>query len=137
MKLGLIACVVICTQLIDAYKQNCGSVKNNTLTSPGYPNNYQNGLDCIYRVPIPLDKDLVIHFNNFSLESHSNCKWDYLRINDSSNRIIGTYCGYQTGKRISVVGSIAVLTFHTDASGRYRGFLSIVLLLSALTGLWL
>ncbi|KAK2561818.1 MAM and fibronectin type III domain-containing protein 1 [Acropora cervicornis] len=47
---------------------------------------------------------------------------DYLRISDGSNRIVGTYCGYQTNKRVSVDGSIAVLTFHTDGSVRYRGF---------------
>ena len=49
-------------------------------------------------------------------------RWDYLRISDGSNRIVGTYCGYQTGKRISIGGSIAVLKFHTDGSLRYRGF---------------
>ena len=52
---------------------DCGSVRNNTLTSPSYPNNYPNDLDCIYRVPIPFDKDLVIYFNYFFLESHWNC----------------------------------------------------------------
>ena len=49
-------------------------------------------------------------------------RWDYLRISDGSNRTIGTYCGYQTGKRVSVGDSIAVLIFHTDGSVRYRGF---------------
>ena len=49
-------------------------------------------------------------------------RWDYLRISDSSNRIVGTYCGYQTGKRISIGGSFAVLKFHTDGLVRYRGF---------------
>jgi len=101
---------------------DCGSVKNNTLRSPGYPNNYPNDMNCVYRVPIPFDKDLAIYFNYFSLESHSNCRSDYLRISDGSNRIVGTYCGYQTNKRVSVGGSIAVLTFHTDGSVRYRGF---------------
>ena len=49
-------------------------------------------------------------------------RWDYLRISDDNNRIVGTYCGYQTGKRVSVGGSIAVLKFHTDGSVRYPGF---------------
>ena len=53
---------------------DCGSVRNNTLRSSGYPNNYPNDLDCVYRVPIPLDMDLVIYFNYFFLESHSNCR---------------------------------------------------------------
>ena len=49
-------------------------------------------------------------------------RYDYLRISDGSNRIIGTYCGHQTGKSVSVGDSVAVLTFHTDGSVRYRGF---------------
>ena len=52
---------------------DCGSVQNNTLRSPGYPSPYPNNMDCVYRVPIPFDKDLLILFNYFSLEDKSNC----------------------------------------------------------------
>ena len=47
---------------------------------------------------------------------------DYLRIADGSNNTIGTYCGNQTGKSVRVVGSVALLTFHTDGSVQSRGF---------------
>ncbi|XP_067044645.1 MAM and LDL-receptor class A domain-containing protein 1-like isoform X2 [Acropora muricata] len=121
MKLCLIACVIVYTQLIDAYEYNCGYIKNNTLRSPRYPNNYPNNMHCLYRVSIPSDKNLVIYFNYFSLEDHPNCRWDYLNISDGRNPS-GRYCGYQTGKRVLVDGRTAELTFHTDYGGRYRGF---------------
>ena len=47
---------------------------------------------------------------------------DYLRIADGSNNTIGTYCGNQTGKSVRVVGSVALLTFHSDGSVQKRGF---------------
>ncbi|XP_015762664.1 PREDICTED: uncharacterized protein LOC107341715 isoform X3 [Acropora digitifera] len=101
---------------------DCGSVQNNTLRSPGYPSPYPNNMDCVYRVPIPFDKDLLILFNYFSLEDKSNCTLDYLRISDGSSHRIGTYCGYQTGKRVRVVGSTSVLTFVSNHMVRYHGF---------------
>ena len=52
---------------------DCGSVQNNTLTSPGYPSPYPNNMDCVYRVPIPFDKELLVLFNYFSVEDKSNC----------------------------------------------------------------
>ena len=53
----------------------------------------------------------------FSLDS-----FDYLRITDGSSNTIGTYCGNQTGKSVRVVGTVALLTFHTDGSVQSRGF---------------
>ena len=48
--------------------------------------------------------------------------WDYLRITNDKNKTVGTYCGYQTGKRVVVFGSLAVLIFHSDSSVQLRGF---------------
>ena len=65
---------------------------------------------------------LFFVFFFFFLINFIDVRSDYLRISDGSNRIVGTYCGYQTNKRVSVGGSIAVLKFHTDGSVRYPGF---------------
>ena len=40
----------------------------------------------------------------------------------NSSNTIGTYCGNQTGKSVRVVGTVALLTFHTDGVVRERGF---------------
>ena len=55
------------------FLSDCGSFRNNTLRSPGYPNYYPRNMDCVYPVPNPFDQNLVIYFNFFYLEPASNC----------------------------------------------------------------
>lgn len=45
----------------------CGSVSNDTLTSPGYPHGYPSNLQCVYTVPIPHGMALKITFQDFKL----------------------------------------------------------------------
>ena len=52
----------------------CGSVVDDTLTSPGYPNAYPNDMDCVYKVSIQHGKALKIKFQNFDLDSASSCR---------------------------------------------------------------
>lgn len=54
----------------------CGSVINNTLTSPGYPNNYPRKMECHYTVPIPDSMAIKMDFNYFDVgpNSGSSCK---------------------------------------------------------------
>ena len=117
-------------------------------------------MNCVYRLYIPFDQELLIFFNYFHLESQSWCRWvqsnyainfgekksiqyirifffyflwfvfavfltdryDYLRITNDKNQIVGTYCGYQAGERVVVVGSAAVLIFRSDSSFQGGGF---------------
>lgn len=46
----------------------CGSVVNNSLTSPGYPYNYPSNMDCNYSLPIPKGTYMEIFFDDFNLE---------------------------------------------------------------------
>ncbi|XP_020631760.1 CUB and peptidase domain-containing protein 1-like [Orbicella faveolata] len=52
----------------------CGQVVNNTLKSPGYPDNYQNGTECFYVIPILQDTRLNIIFKDFDVEPEPNCE---------------------------------------------------------------
>ena len=52
----------------------CGSEINNTLKSPGYPNNYPNNMDCIYLVPIPQGTTINVFFNDFDIEDDIWCR---------------------------------------------------------------
>ena len=45
-----------------------------------------------------------------------------MKITDGSNRVIGTYCGQQTGRSVLVNDTVAVLTFKTDRSVHSSGF---------------
>ena len=56
--------------------KNCGSVVNNTLSSPGYPGNYRSDMDCNYSVPIPHGMALKVIFHEFYVEYESSCRYD-------------------------------------------------------------
>ena len=47
---------------------------------------------------------------------------DYLRVSGGSSYRVGTYCGYQTGKSVRVVGRIAVFKFVSNRVARFDGF---------------
>ncbi|XP_015771320.1 PREDICTED: zinc metalloproteinase nas-39-like isoform X5 [Acropora digitifera] len=104
------------------WRLGCGAVKSNTLRSPGYPSSYQRNMHCVYPVHIPFNQKLVVYFKYFELEFQRNCGYDYLRITDDRSNTIGTYCGNQTGQRVQVVATVALLTFDSDSSVQYRGF---------------
>ena len=52
----------------------CGKVVNNTLKSPGYPDDYQNGMDCSYLIPIQQGTRLKIIFQDFYVETERECR---------------------------------------------------------------
>ena len=47
----------------------CGSVVNNILKGPGYPNNYPTDMNCNYTIPIPHNMTMNISFIDFELEN--------------------------------------------------------------------
>ena len=49
-----------------------------TITSPGYPQNYDNNLDLKWLIQVPLGLVIQISFLSFDLESHSSC--GYVRL---------------------------------------------------------
>ena len=52
----------------------CGSEINNTLKSPGYPNDYPNNMDCIYLVSIPQGTTMKISFYDFYVHDDKWCR---------------------------------------------------------------
>ena len=60
-----------CTKIVYIFSPalpECGSVINNTLKSPWYPNNYPGNMDCTYTIPIPPGGVMKIIFEDFKLE---------------------------------------------------------------------
>ena len=89
---------------------------SNGLLSPNNLLDYRIPFTPIYLSSFLL---LLLHFFlNFILFVRS----DYLRISDGRDRIVGTYCGYQTGKSLRVVRRTAVLKFVSNQVVRYHGF---------------
>ncbi|KAL9960141.1 hypothetical protein ACROYT_G033552 [Oculina patagonica] len=102
--------------------QECGSVVNNTLTSPGYPNSYPNNLFCNYSVPIPHGMAMKIYFHDFDVEHHPSCIYDYLEISNENGEAFGVFCGWRNETLIIEIGGQARLTFHSDSEVQGKGF---------------
>jgi len=49
-------------------------VIENTLRSPGYPNDYSNNTDCVSSVPIPKGMVINITINELYLEDSVSCE---------------------------------------------------------------
>ena len=68
--LSNIPCTIVSWKVrdISSCLLECGTVINKTLTSPGYPNNYPNNLDCVYYVHIPEGMALKVYFHHFDVD---------------------------------------------------------------------
>ena len=51
----------------------CGTVVDNSLRSPRYPNKYPSNMQCNYTVPIPRGMALNIYFDDFETEYDDFC----------------------------------------------------------------
>ena len=49
-------------------------------------------------------------------------RYDYLRITNDSNNIIGVFCGLQIGNWVRVTGNFAEITFHSDRIIQRTGY---------------
>uniref|UniRef100_A0A8C6U4F9 CUB domain-containing protein n=1 Tax=Neogobius melanostomus TaxID=47308 RepID=A0A8C6U4F9_9GOBI len=64
------------------------------VTSPGYPQNYPQNIDCVWVISVPNGEALT--FTYFNLEPHSTCGWDSVTIfngGSAGSPVIGQYCG--------------------------------------------
>ena len=61
----------LCCALIHA---GCGPVIENTLRSPGYPNDNPKNTDCISSVPVPQGMAINITINELYLENSISCE---------------------------------------------------------------
>jgi len=118
----LMLCLVGCSSVI-AQDNVCGvdvleAGALTTLTSPGYPSEYANGLDCSVTITAPERMLVHVTVDDFNLESHSSCGFDSLAVGDS-----GLMCG-SSGQGFDYVssGNVVTITFHTDGSVTRSGF---------------
>ena len=104
---------------------------NQTITSPNYPLNYDNNLDCAWLIQvnntIPSLHILLVKvtFNDFLLGYDTGPCKDVLRFYDGSGSysdLLGSYCGTTPPEVIYPTGKQLYVTFHTDSFITYTGF---------------
>uniref|UniRef100_A0A673JSX7 CUB domain-containing protein n=1 Tax=Sinocyclocheilus rhinocerous TaxID=307959 RepID=A0A673JSX7_9TELE len=94
-------------------------------SSPNYPDNYPNNRECVYKIIVEVNMQIMLNVTDFELEGFSSCGFDYLEIRDGgyeTSPLIGKYCG-TNGPPIIVSHSNRLwLKFRSDHSLTYRGF---------------
>ncbi|CAG2164721.1 unnamed protein product [Oppiella nova] len=96
------------------------------VTSPKYPNNYEDSTDCWTLIRAERDTTLTITFETLLLEHDSHCAYDYLEVFDSStaNKSLGKFCEKPEGVTFSMIssGNVILLHFHSDQLLNNKGF---------------
>ncbi|KER19988.1 hypothetical protein T265_15414, partial [Opisthorchis viverrini] len=97
-----------------------------TITSPNFPNKYENNLGCSWTIQKPT-KPSVLTFDSFDVEWANwgeQCQFDYLYVFVGTGRHVksyGPYCGNQKPDPIPFDKPVQI-TFTTDDSERRTGF---------------
>ena len=97
---------------------------SNYITSPNYPQQYGNGIDCRWLISSPGGNNLTISFLDFKIERIESSS-DNLKVYDGSNihgSLIDTYSGDDTPTPIVSNGNNMYLRFTSNSYNTYRGF---------------
>ena len=96
------------------------------VTSPNYPNIYDNNHECGIRVQFESGERVVVEFRAFNVEHHSSCIWDFVEIRDGHNEksslIKQTLCGSAIHEPILSTDSSLFIRFKTDDELTHSGF---------------
>ena len=66
------------------------------ITSPNYPNMYDDSDDCAWLLEVDENHVVSFTFEDFDVEPHSNCSYDYVALYDGANTsspLIIQHCG--------------------------------------------
>ncbi|KAI9562416.1 hypothetical protein GHT06_013386 [Daphnia sinensis] len=103
---------------------NCGGLisgYSGIISSPNYPNEYGNSLDCRYLVQVPCGYRVRLYFNSFNTESG----YDFVNVHDGSSTSDYLLLRASGTTRPSTVYSSSneiLLRFTTDSSGTRSGW---------------
>ncbi|KAK6490308.1 cubilin [Huso huso] len=110
---------------------DCGEVytaPTGTLTSPNYPNNYPNSRQCIYKIVVETNRQIMLNFTDFILEhTYPSCSFDHIEIRDGgyeTSPLIGKYCGTYTPPLVISHSNRLWIKFSSDVTVTYKGFMA-------------
>ena len=85
------------------YVSECGrhfTTPEGTFSSPNFPGRYPHSRNCVWTIQVPRGRRVTLRFDNFNIESHSNCRYDYV---DVSILFLGifyaVFCGVKCSKQ--------------------------------------
>merc|ERR550539_1335477 len=97
-----------------------GGAAEGEIKSPNYPNVYPHNLEETWNLEVAAGEKIMLTFESFELETHSSCRYDYVKISFGS--VEEKYCG--TNKPSPIISSDNTMTvvFHSDYDVNRNGF---------------
>ncbi|CAK8680120.1 unnamed protein product [Clavelina lepadiformis] len=95
-----------------------------TLSSPNYPDFYDNDLSCTWTIQAPSNMSIEIQFTDFELESCNFNVFDYLVIYDGGIQYTGVrFCGTFKPNDFESTSNQVRIQFYSDGGLQTKGFL--------------
>ena len=107
------------------------SAKDDIISSANFPSSYENDIETTHSIYVPSGALLSLRFIKFDLEYQSSCKWDSLKIVDTSGKDLFFGCGQMHGQSVPAAENFpslietslgVTITFKTDGSVTKKGF---------------
>ncbi|PKU29868.1 hypothetical protein llap_19828 [Limosa lapponica baueri] len=114
----------------DGTSAGCGgtlTTASGIFMSPNYPMPYYHNSECYWLLRGSRGTPFEIQFEQFHLEYHTKCNFDYLAAydgNSSNAKQLGKFCGDQIPEPIRSSGDSMYVKLRTDGSLRGGGFLA-------------
>jgi cubilin len=113
----------------EATTYGCGGLltqSKGAITSPNYPESYSHNAQCEWRISVNEGSSIEIIFSDLDLESHAECKYDYLEIFDgvdTNAKSFGKLCSSEHHPmHLETSSNHALIRMNTDESHSGRGF---------------
>jgi len=101
----------------------CPSKSSGTIQSTNYPSKYPNNDDVTFPLEVEAGSRIQLKFTDFDLESHQDCRFDYVKVVDSDGTTeLANLCGAQIPSDIKSSGNKLTVVFHSDLSVNSDGF---------------
>ncbi|CAG5082881.1 Oidioi.mRNA.OKI2018_I69.PAR.g10227.t1.cds [Oikopleura dioica] len=93
--------------------------------SPGFPNGYQNNLDCFWYFKTTHNASILFNFEIIEIERDHDCRADFIKVYDgptTANEATLLPCGNAENVTVKTTGADAIVHFHTNAAHTDPGF---------------
>lgn len=104
----------------------CGGVLtglSGVLTSPEYPNNYPNSVECHWVIRAAGPATVKLAFEDFQVEGSEDCTYDYVAVLGGPGPVHGHhYCGSTRPPTLVSLGHELQVVFKSDFNIGGRGF---------------
>ncbi|KAL1781836.1 membrane frizzled-related protein isoform X1 [Sigmodon hispidus] len=97
-------------------------------STPNYPQYYPHQQLCTWHISVPVGYSIGLQFHNFSLETQTECGFDYVEVYEASSSgtfsFLGRFCGEELPPRLVSSQRQLTVIFKTDLGVSSRGFLA-------------